>query len=199
VPYVDLSPSRQDRAKPLRPRPPPCPPRWPLFVVDDLSSFAACTRLNRSSVLAARAWALQVAAFITDLGNTVFLDANLEPHPDQWDFLLAARRMSRDDVETIAAEAARKGLVVGVRPPDDGDDDLATDPWRSKPSPGTANRRLSGPLPALAPLHGPHPASSGRISLSACNLPEARGDALLLHARPGLTGSSPGDAAARSR
>ena len=61
-----LPPSRQDRAKPLRPRPPPCPPRWPLFVVDGLSSFAACTRLNRSSVLAARASVLQVAAFITD-------------------------------------------------------------------------------------------------------------------------------------
>ena len=83
-----------------------------------------------------------------DMGNTLFLDANLEPYPDQWTFLLGARRTSREAVEAIAAEAARKGLVVGVRWADDEDDGNASEPWRRKPTRDPASRRLSGPLPA---------------------------------------------------
>lgn len=80
-------------------------------------------------------------------GNTVFLDANLEPHPDQWSYLLGVKRMSRDDVETIASEAARKGLVVGVRTTEDGEDEDAARPWRQTPSRRSTARLLLGPLP----------------------------------------------------
>jgi hypothetical protein len=85
-------------------------------------------------------------------GNTVFLDANLEPHPDQWAYLLGVKRMSRDDVETIASEAARKGLVVGVRTTEDGEDEDAARPWRQTPlpAPPPGGSRVDRGLPALA-------------------------------------------------
>lgn len=82
------------------------------------------------------------------LGNTVFLDANLEPRLNQWEYLLEVKRMSRDHVESIASEAARKGLVVGVRMPDDGDDEDATQPWRRTPFRRSVPQLIRGPLPA---------------------------------------------------
>ncbi len=48
-------------------------------------------------------------------GNTVFLDEHMVPYSDQWTYLASLPRMRPDDVEGIATEAQRKGLVVGVR------------------------------------------------------------------------------------
>lgn len=73
-------------------------------------------------------------------GNTVFLDADLDPWPDQWAFLATLRRLSPGDVEAIAAEAQRKGLVTGVRTVEDEEDDAILRPWRAQP-------RKSGPRP----------------------------------------------------
>ncbi len=66
-------------------------------------------------------------------GNTVFLDDRFEPHADQWGFLAGVPRMEPEAVETIAAEAVRRGQVVGVRmaEPFEGDDDA---PWLRPPS-----------------------------------------------------------------
>jgi superfamily II DNA or RNA helicase len=83
------------------------------------------------------------------IGNTVFLDANLEPHPDQWEYLLGVKRMSRDDVETIASEAARKGLVVGVRMTEDGEDEGDAQPWHRTPARRSLSPLVRGPLPAV--------------------------------------------------
>jgi hypothetical protein len=43
------------------------------------------------------------------LGNTVFLDDEFNPHPDQWAYLAEIDRIAPATVERIAAEATRKG------------------------------------------------------------------------------------------
>jgi hypothetical protein len=41
--------------------------------------------------------------------NSVFLDEQLKPYPDQWAFLSSVHRMSGADTELIAEDAQRKG------------------------------------------------------------------------------------------
>jgi len=78
-----------------------------------------------------------------ELGNSVFLDDELVPYPDQWAFLSTIGRISRPRVEAIVRHAERTGQIVGVRfPPADEEEE---EPWTSPPS-----RRRS--LPAIAGL-----------------------------------------------
>lgn len=79
-------------------------------------------------------------------GNTVFLDPDLNPWPDQWAFLAGLRRLSPGDVEAIAAEAQRNGLVTGVRAVEDEDDDAVLHPWRALPR-SSCPRPIRGPRP----------------------------------------------------
>lgn len=78
-------------------------------------------------------------------GNTVFLDDDLEPRADQWAYLASAPRIEASVVEAIAAEATRRGQVIGLRLADAPDDEHTT-PWTRPPS-RTALVRISGPLP----------------------------------------------------
>ena len=75
-------------------------------------------------------------------GNSVFVDAKLEPYPDQWVFLSGVQRMPKQRVEAIVREAEGRGRVVGVRMalPDDDDEDDA-ESWKLTPS----RRRDSAP------------------------------------------------------
>ncbi|MEF8700426.1 MAG: DEAD/DEAH box helicase family protein [Candidatus Accumulibacter sp. UW20] len=84
-------------------------------------------------------------------GNTVFVDDDWLPWPDQWAFLAAVRKLARVEVEAIVRAAENRGRVVGVRLPlfDEGD----AEPWTTPPS----RRRVEPPL--LSPLPGPLPAS----------------------------------------
>lgn len=74
---------------------------------------------------------LQKAA--RDRGNSVFVDAALEPIADQWEYLSALRRLDRVSVERLVREAAGRGRIVGVRAvvPDE---EAAATPWRLSPS-----------------------------------------------------------------
>src|SRR2546422_7712764 len=78
-------------------------------------------------------------------GNTVFLDEHLVPHADQWRFLAEHPRIKASAVDDIAREAARKGMVVGVRLSDTADSDT-TAPWNRLPS-GEPRARFSAPPP----------------------------------------------------
>jgi len=80
-------------------------------------------------------------------GNTVFLDASLEPYPDQWAHLASAPRIEPAAVEAIAREAMRRGQVVGVRLAEVPDEDAAA-PWAQPPSRKPSNARIPGPLPS---------------------------------------------------
>ena len=79
-------------------------------------------------------------------GNSVFLDANLVPFADQWEFLSSIGRFSRPKAEQVVRNAEKQGRVVGVRiaPPDE-EDELA--PWATRPSGRRKDPPISGPLP----------------------------------------------------
>ena len=62
-------------------------------------------------------------------GNSVFVDDELLPWPDQWAFLSTILRMPRSRVEEIARDAETRGRVTGVRfaLAEEGD----AEPWNS--------------------------------------------------------------------
>jgi hypothetical protein len=58
---------------------------------------------------------LQKQARLSD--NTVFLDRDLNPYPDQWKYLSDLQKMSRMDVQTFVAEVSRRRNVIGLSIP----------------------------------------------------------------------------------
>lgn len=81
----------------------------------------------------------------TERGNTLFVDAEMEPYPDQWGYLESVRRMAGEDVAALAREAVSRGRVVGVRMPVTDEDD--EEPWAAPPSRVKTGRPVAGPLP----------------------------------------------------
>ena len=67
-----------------------------------------------------------------DRGNSVFLDADLNPWPDQWAFLAGLHRLDREQIERTVQTAERQGRVLGVRLPPQEDDER--EPWSLPPS-----------------------------------------------------------------
>jgi superfamily II DNA or RNA helicase len=57
--------------------------------------------------------ALPLAKAPRERGNTVFLSADLKPVPDQWEFLRAIHRLSRDELDQILARVAPLPPIVG--------------------------------------------------------------------------------------
>jgi superfamily II DNA or RNA helicase len=79
-------------------------------------------------------------------GNSLFIDADLRPYPDQWEFLSSVQRISAESAEEIIAEAQRNGDLIGVRiSVADADDEQ--DPWTLPPSRKRIERPIEGPLP----------------------------------------------------
>src|SRR6266567_2543312 len=78
--------------------------------------------------------------------NSVFIDSDFRPYPDQWQFLSTIRRLPADAAEEIVAEAQRKGDLIGVRM-SIADDEGAQDPWTLPPSRKRRERPIEGPLP----------------------------------------------------
>ena len=81
-------------------------------------------------------------------GNTVFLDEQLEalPHDAQWAYLAALPRIDRRTVERIAADAALRGSVIGVRRVEPTDQEEA-EPWARPPSGRPHSLQIAEPLP----------------------------------------------------
>ena len=79
-------------------------------------------------------------------GNSVFIDSDFHPYPDQWQFLSTLRRMTASAAEEIVAEAQRKGDLIGVRI-SIADDEDAQDPWTLPPSRKRREGPIEGPLP----------------------------------------------------
>src|SRR5206468_2447527 len=84
-------------------------------------------------------------------GNSVFLDPDFEPCPDQWTLLSGVRRMLPTEVDVIVAAATRAGAVIGVRP-SFADDDEIEDPWMLPPSGKRREELLKGPFPPSVPV-----------------------------------------------
>jgi superfamily II DNA or RNA helicase len=79
-------------------------------------------------------------------GNTVFLNDQLEPVPDQWAYIEAIQRMTPAAVEEIVRDASRNGQVIGLRSSEIGDEGENVVPWTRKPS-GRQLPLISEPLP----------------------------------------------------
>lgn len=80
-------------------------------------------------------------------GNTLFLNEAFEPYADQWAYLASVPRMEPAAVESIAEEATRRGLIVGVRFTQPVDQE-ETAPWKRLPSRRPRSAPIPGPLPA---------------------------------------------------
>ena len=80
-------------------------------------------------------------------GNTVFVDEDWVPFPDQWAFLAGLPRLSTTRVEEMAREAAASGRVVGVTAANDTE-------GRTRTFPGSRFRRISS---SEGPVEGPLP------------------------------------------
>jgi superfamily II DNA or RNA helicase len=79
-------------------------------------------------------------------GNSVFIDSDFRPYPEQWEFLSTIQRLSASAAEGIVAEAQRNGDLIGVRI-SIADDEDAQDPWTLPPSRKRRERPIEGPLP----------------------------------------------------
>lgn len=78
-------------------------------------------------------------------GNSVFLDENFQPYPDQWSFLSSVRKMTPQEVEMLVLEAIDRGGVTGLHIPVDDED--ADEPWKARPSRKPRPLEISTPMP----------------------------------------------------
>ncbi|MCK4248835.1 MAG: DEAD/DEAH box helicase [Candidatus Omnitrophica bacterium] len=78
--------------------------------------------------------------------NTLFIDENNNPYPDQWLFLSGVSGMTRSAVERIAKHAVKTGRVVGVRMETTDEQEL---PWMRLPSGKTKYRPVIKDLPDI--------------------------------------------------
>jgi hypothetical protein len=81
-------------------------------------------------------------------GNTLFLDDNFQPFPDQWSYLASVKGAASYTVDDIVRDAMRTGQVLGVRIGPTEDDDS---PWTVPPSKVTRDI-IAGPFPEKVPL-----------------------------------------------
>jgi len=80
-----------------------------------------------------------------ELGNSVFLDENFIPYPDQWAFLSSIQQIDQSAVENIVRKAESVDRIVGVRHAPAAEDELA--PWTLPPSRRRKEPPLSGSIP----------------------------------------------------
>ena len=83
--------------------------------------------------------------------NSVFVDGELNPYPDQWAFLSSLERTSLTGAEALADRAEKRGRVLGVRCVVE-DEDFALTPWLAPPSRRQSVPPVAGPLPETLDL-----------------------------------------------
>jgi hypothetical protein len=105
--------------------------------------------------------------------NSVFVDADFRPYPDQWKFLSGIQRMNAEPVETLVREAMRTGSVVGVRISLT-DEDEETEPWTMPPSKRRPLKAIEGPFPERVEI-----VRSNLLYIEKGNLPSAMLNRLL--------------------
>ena len=112
--------------------------------------------------------ALPLQKWPRESGCSVFVDADLRPHPDQWAFLAALQSMPGHDVEPTILRA-----TGGVHPLDVTfieDEDLAA-PWKRE---STSHQKLTGPMPASLSV-----TLANRIYFEKAQLPQALANRLI--------------------
>jgi len=78
-------------------------------------------------------------------GNTLFIDMNFEPYPDQWAYLSSVKRMSCEKIEKIVEKAAKRGRILGVKMVASVEEEIL--PWLEPPSRRRKESSIKGLLP----------------------------------------------------
>jgi len=81
-----------------------------------------------------------------ETGNSVFLNPDGDPYPDQWAFLSGLDRLPVETVETLVGEASRAGKILSVRQVPT-EEPLEEGPWADLPSGRRTIKPLAGPWP----------------------------------------------------
>lgn len=80
-----------------------------------------------------------------DQGNSVFVDHQLVPYPDQWAFLSSMQRVSRAEIDRILSRREAEGEMTGVRAVIM--DETENEPWMLAPSRRYKESPVIGPFP----------------------------------------------------
>ena len=105
-------------------------------------------------------------------GNTVFLDGQFKPYPDQWAFLASVPKIGRHRVELLVRGAETRGRTIAVRAvTTDEDDDV---PWNRSSSWHHDEPPILEPLPESISL-----VLADQIYIARGNLPAALRNRLL--------------------
>jgi hypothetical protein len=89
--------------------------------------------------------ALPLQAEPAKQGNSLFIDDEFKPYRDQWEYLRSIKPLPEAGIQTIEAEAARKGRVIGIRMSID--DEMTEKPWLIPPSGQVKSQEITDPLP----------------------------------------------------
>ena len=88
--------------------------------------------------------ALPLQKVAAEKGNTLFLDDDLQPISEQWEYLASVTSMRPASLERLLLEAGKKGQILGIETRfADGEEQ----PWTAKPSWRFKPPPLKGPLP----------------------------------------------------
>ena len=79
-------------------------------------------------------------------GNSVFLNPEGFPYPDQWEFLSNLEKLSFEKLETLLQEASRTGQIINIQS-SLADETADEDPWTQPPSERKIEKPIPGPLP----------------------------------------------------
>lgn len=90
--------------------------------------------------------ALPLQAGPADEGNSVFVDSQFDPYPDQGAFLRSVKPLPESLTLSVEESAARRGGIVGVRM--SMDDEMSDRPWMIPPSGRRKAPAIRGKLPA---------------------------------------------------
>ncbi|WP_347988690.1 hypothetical protein [Methylomonas sp. AM2-LC] len=82
-------------------------------------------------------------------GNSVFINENFTPYPDQWAYLASIFKITPTQLAVVIKKAEQQNKILGVRLPIEEDD---KEPWKLSPSRKPKDFMLSDPLPKILPI-----------------------------------------------
>ena len=81
-----------------------------------------------------------------EMGNTLFLDEELEPYKDQWGYLNSITPLAPSYVEALVSKARSDGQVIGVKTASSGAED-EDQPWERRSKRRARQFAIADPLP----------------------------------------------------
>lgn len=79
-------------------------------------------------------------------GNSVFLDGDFQPFPDQWAYLFSIEKFTPEKIEKLVSQAANEKSVLCIKG-STLEEDNAEDPWTQPPSGAQKLSTANYPVP----------------------------------------------------